>query len=111
MEFHIELIIHAYEVQNNSVFESLIKTAQVRTRFRRLEVPYITEIDLICSHHPKPNVPNGFELINIDLNEANLRQELRKYRNSRASKRSTKEEPKKEEKAPSKEDDKKKPAQ
>lgn len=49
--------------------------------FRRLEVPYIVDIDIIADYDPNPNIPNGYEKIAVDINEASLRMELRKLRN------------------------------
>ncbi|EAR94374.2 hypothetical protein TTHERM_00049190 (macronuclear) [Tetrahymena thermophila SB210] len=81
LEYHIELIHYAYEVRNEQVFDELTRTALVRTTFRRLEVPYIVDIDIIADYDPNPNIPNGYERIPIDINEASLRMELKKLRN------------------------------
>jgi len=52
-----------------------------RCRYRRLETPYLSDIDLIVSSHPDINVPNGFEKVPVDLNEASLKQALLRLRN------------------------------
>lgn len=35
----------------------------------------------MADYDPNPNIPNGYERIPIDINEASLRMELRKLRN------------------------------
>jgi hypothetical protein len=50
-----------------------VKTAYIRFKYRRLEVPYITDINLIVSKFPNYNIPNGYIKIPIDVNEADLR--------------------------------------
>lgn len=72
---------------------------------RRIEVPYISDINILVSNTPNPNIPNGYEKIPVDINEASLRMELRKLRNRSKNQA---EETKKEE---VKKDDKKKPTQ
>lgn len=81
LEYHIELIHYAYEVRNDHVFDELTKAALVRTNFRRLEVPFIVDIDIVADYDPNPNIPNGYDRIPVDINEASLRMELRKLRN------------------------------
>lgn len=81
LEYHIELIHYAYEIRNEIVFDELTRTALVRAQLRRLEVAYIVDIDIIADYDPNPNIPNGYEKIPVDINEASLRMELRKLRN------------------------------
>lgn len=96
---------HAYDCGNTKIFEEVSESALKRCKYRRLEVPYIVDIDLRVWTTPYPNIPNGYEKIQVDINEANLRSELKKLRN-RAKNDSS--EPKKEE-TKDKKDDKKKP--
>ena len=63
------------------IFDDVSNGAYIRCKYRRLEVPYIVDIDIKVSNNPNPNIPNGYEKIPIDLNEASLRLELRKLRN------------------------------
>jgi hypothetical protein len=96
---------HAYDCGNTKIFEEVSESALKRCKYRRLETPYIVEVTILVSTTPYPNVPNGFEKIPIDLNEASLRMELKKLRN-----RAKNDQPaeKKEEKKDEKKDDKKK---
>jgi hypothetical protein len=67
----------------------------------RIEVPYIADISILVSSTATPNVPNGYEKIAVDINEASLRMELRKLRNrskAQAEEGVKKEEVKKDEK-------------
>lgn len=55
------------------IFDEVANSAHIRCKFRRLEVPYIVDIDFKVSATPNPNIPNGYEKIAVDLNEASLR--------------------------------------
>ena len=81
LEFHIELVKSAYDVGNTQLFEELSKSALIRCKYRRLEVPYISDITIIKDMSPNPNLPNGYEKVPYDLNEADLKLELAKLRN------------------------------
>lgn len=70
MESHIELCFHAYDVGNMNIFEELSNSAHLRCKYRRIEVPYISDIKIVVSSHPNPNIPNGYEKIDHDINEA-----------------------------------------
>ena len=83
LEFHIELVIHAYDINNSKIFEDLSNSAYIRCQLRRFEVPYITDIDILMSPVPYPNIENYFEKIPQDLNEAALKFELNKLRNKK----------------------------
>ncbi len=43
-------------------------------------MPYITDIKIVVSSHPNPNIPNGYEKIDMDINEAALKILLKKNR-------------------------------
>ena len=55
-------------------------------KYRRLEVPYVTDINLLVSRFPNSNIPNGYEKIPIDINIADLRLQLNEIRNKPAKK-------------------------
>ena len=80
-------------------FEALLDPALVRLKFRRYEVPYLATIDVLMSANKVANIPNGFEKLPRDLNQANLRIELKKLRASAKKSKAggEKEETKKEE--------------
>lgn len=81
LEFHIELAKSAYDVGNAQIFEELAKSALIRCKYRRLEVQYISDITIVKDMSPNPNLPNGYEKIPFDLNDADLKLELAKLRN------------------------------
>ena len=99
IEIHVELVKLCYECQLWAEYESLLDPALVRLKFRRYEVAYLATIDVLMSANKVANIPNGFEKLPRDLNQANLRIELKRLR---ASSKATpgaasEEEPKKEE--------------
>ena len=63
-------------------FEALLDPALVRLKFRRYEVPFLATIDVLMSANKVANIPNGFEKLPKDLNQANLRIELKRLRAS-----------------------------
>ncbi|CAD8200548.1 unnamed protein product [Paramecium pentaurelia] len=81
LEYQIEFAHHAYDVGNIKVFEDISNSAYVRCKYRRIEVPYIQDVNILISTNPYPNIPNGYDKIQIDINEANLRTELKRLRN------------------------------
>jgi hypothetical protein len=85
LELHFELLKHAFDVQKNAIFTDLLAHAFKRCDFRRIEVPYISDLDFEISRDMEVNVKNGYEKIPIDLNEAYLKQEITKLRNKRTT--------------------------
>ena len=73
----------AYNLEQWTEFDSLLESAQVRQKFRRFEAPFIASLDVIISKDPDTPAPDGFEKLPQDLNEADLRLELKKLRASR----------------------------
>ena len=43
-------------------------------------MPFVNDVGIIASSTRYPNIPNGYEKIPVDLNEANLKIELKKLR-------------------------------
>lgn len=82
LEYHCELLHYAYECRNQKIFQELAGWASVRIRCRRIEVKFITDVSILASTIPNPNIPNEYERLPWDLNEGNLRLELAKLRNS-----------------------------
>ena len=97
IEIHVELVKLTYECQLWQEFEALLDPALVRLKFRRYEVPYLATIDVLMSANKVANIPNGFEKLPKDLNQANLRIKLKKLRATAKKGAGGKEEPKKEE--------------
>lgn len=79
LELHIELLKHAYDLKIK-IYNELLQTALVRCKYRRVEVPYIVDIQLQEANIPQSNIPNGYEKVAIDINEAHLRTELAQLR-------------------------------
>jgi hypothetical protein len=82
IEIHVELVKKAFESQMWNEFDALLDPALVRLKFRRYEVPYLATIDVLMSANKVANIPNGFEKLPRDLNQANLRIELKRLRAS-----------------------------
>lgn len=82
LEYHCELLHYAYECRNQKLFQDLALWASSRIRCRRIEVKYITDVSILASTIPNPNIPNEYEKLPWDLNEGNLKLELAKLRNS-----------------------------
>lgn len=82
IEIHVEIVKLAYERGLWQAFEALLDPALVRLKFRRYEVPFLATIDVLMSANKVANIPNGFEKLPRDLNQANLRIELKKLRAS-----------------------------
>lgn len=81
LEYHVELAHHAYDVNNIKAFDEISHSAFIRCKYRRIEVPYIQDVNIVISTIPNPNIPNGYDKIEVDINEASLRNELKKLRN------------------------------
>ena len=64
-----------------------MKSAFVRFKYRRIEIPYITDIEILPSMFPNSNIPNGYEQIRLDLNEADLRLQINNIRNKPSNKK------------------------
>ena len=94
LEFHLELVKSAYDVGNSAIFEELSHSASIRCKFRRLEVPYISDITIVKDISSNPNIPNLYEKIPYDLNEADLKLELAKLRNKSENSSKKEENPK-----------------
>jgi len=98
VEIHVEVLKHAYDVNNMKVYSDLLQTALIRCKYRRIEVPYISDIDIQFSTIPHSNIPNGYEKIPIDINDSHLKSELAKLRVSIAKEIAKQQEEKKLEK-------------
>lgn len=123
IEIHVELIKICFECKMWNEFETLLDPALVRLKFRRYEVPYLATVDVLMSSNKQANIPNGFEKLPKDLNAANLRIELKKFRatakreagapsqTANKGKGEDKKKAEEEKKAPAKPDPKAKPGQ
>lgn len=80
LEIHIQLIIFAYETEQREAFEDLLKSALIRLKFRRYEMPYVSTVDILMSTSKNANIPNSFEKLPKDINSANIKAELEQLR-------------------------------
>ena len=97
VELHIELLKNAYDL-GSKVYYDLLQTALVRCYHRRVEAPYIVDIKLEEAPTPNSNIPNEYEEVPIDINEAHLRAELAQLRISRVKEIAKQQEEKRQEK-------------
>jgi len=61
LEFHLELLKEAYDIENYTIFNKLVEMAEKRVELRRLEHPFVTDIDFGYKISKHQNVDNGFE--------------------------------------------------
>ena len=61
LEIHIQIITFWYECKYWDLFNNLLRSALIRLKFRRYEVPYISTIDLLMSSLKNAAVPDTFE--------------------------------------------------
>jgi hypothetical protein len=78
LELHLELAKHCYDCKVWDNFYNLSQWAEIRIKHRRLETPFISDVDVIYSSIPDSKIPRGFEKIDVDLNIANFKIELAK---------------------------------
>jgi hypothetical protein len=76
LETHLELLKHTYDCRLWDLFFNLSEWAEVRIANRRIEHPFVSDVDIIYSSMPDSKIPKGFEKIDIDLNYAHLRSEM-----------------------------------
>lgn len=76
LEIHLELVKHTYDCRLWDLFFNLSESAEIRVANRRVECPYVADIDIIYSSMPDSKIPKGFEKIDVDLNYAHLRSEM-----------------------------------
>lgn len=76
LETHLELLKFAYDCRLWDIFYNLTEFAEVRIANRRIEYPYVNDIDILYSSMPDSKIPKGFEKIDVDLNYAHMRSEM-----------------------------------
>jgi len=84
-EIHVELIKICFVAGLHDLVDKLTESAYIRLKYRRIEVPYVTSIDILASIQKDPIVPNGYDTIPEDLNALHLKQELTKLRATQKS--------------------------
>ena len=58
----------------------LIDSINTRIKYRHVEHPYISDVDIQMSSIQYANIPNGYEKIPLDLNINNYKREIKKLR-------------------------------
>ena len=80
LELHVELLKACYDCKLYKEFIELIDTLNVRIKYRHVEHPYISDVDIQMSSIQYANIPNGYEKIPLDLNINNYKREIKKLR-------------------------------
>jgi len=68
IEIHAELLKETFDCKLYKEFIELVDSLNIRIKYRSVETPYISEIDIQMSSIQYANIPNKYEKINIDLN-------------------------------------------
>ena len=68
IELQIELLKLAFDLEKWDIFSDLLENIKLRIKYRRIEVPFIADIDVLVTSIPHSNVPNKYSKIEIDLN-------------------------------------------
>ena len=80
LELHVELLKACYDCKLFKEFMELIDSINVRIKYRHVEHPYISDVDIQMSSIQYANIPNGYEKIPLDLNINNYKREIKKLR-------------------------------
>jgi len=75
LETHLELLSFCYDCKLWDFFYNLSEWAETRLKYRRIEAPLVTDLNLITSKLPDSKIPKGYDKIDVDLNIAHLKQE------------------------------------
>ena len=80
LELHVELLKACYDNKLYKEFMELIDSINTRIKYRHVEHPYISDVDIQMSSIQYANIPNGYEKIPLDLNINNYKREIKKLR-------------------------------
>ena len=80
IELHVELLKACYDCSMYKEFIELIDSLNIRIKYRHVEHPYVSEVDIQMSSIQYANIPNGYEKIPLDLNINNYKREIKKLR-------------------------------
>ena len=80
LELHVELLKACYDNKLFKEFMELIDSINTRIKYRHVEHPYISDVDIQMSSIQYANIPNGYEKIPLDLNINNYKREIKKLR-------------------------------
>lgn len=80
IETHMELLKASYDCKMWKEYIELLESLIVRIKYRRIEMPYISEIEVQTSSIQYANIPNKYEKIPVDLNINNYKKEIKRLR-------------------------------
>ncbi len=80
IELHCEFLKHLYDMKMWKEYMEVIDSLLIRIKYRRVENPYLSEIDIQVSNIKFSNVPNKYDRIPLDLNVNNYMRQIRKLR-------------------------------
>lgn len=80
IDYHVLLLKKSFECQEYKIFKQLIDLSRKRIELFCYEIPYISDVMFIESSEKQVDIPSGYELINIDLNEPHLLAEIKRIR-------------------------------
>jgi len=80
IEIHCEFLKHLYDMKMWKEYQDVIDSLLIRIKYRRVENPYLSEIDIQVSNIKYSNIPNKYEKVPLDLNINNYMRQIRKLR-------------------------------
>lgn len=76
-----DLMRHCYALGLFAEFSALTRTALKRSALYRFERPFIVDLRFVTSTLPSSTPPDGYTLIDVNLNEPYLKEEIKRVRN------------------------------
>ena len=80
IEIHIELLKECYDCKLFTEFIELNDSLSIRIKYREVEMPYISEIDIQMSSIQYANIPTKYEKIPLDLNINDYKRQIKNLR-------------------------------
>ena len=80
IEIHCEFLKHLYDMKMWKEYTEVLDCLLIRIKYRKVENPFLSEIDIQVSNIKYSNVPNKYEKIPRDLNINNYMRQIRKLR-------------------------------
>ena len=80
IEIHIELLKECYDCKLFTEFIELNDSLSIRIKYREVEMPYVSEIDIQMSSIQYANIPTKYEKIPLDLNVNDYKRQIKNLR-------------------------------
>lgn len=80
IDLHCEFLKHLYDMKMWKEYMEVIDSLLIRIKYRKVENPFLSEIDIQVSTIKYANIPNKYEKIPFDLNINNYMRQIRKLR-------------------------------